>query len=158
MRFARVGVAVPLGIMAVLACGDNQGPPVQHLPFEGIRQFDENCVSIGGDTTDFIPRPRYPSDSTVAIPPQNYSLVAACPNPTQFSSTRIEFQIPQPDSVWLFVYDRTNSPPIDTLYAHNAPAGNHLIAWYNPGAEGIFRVEMRTRSGFRSHGDVQFIR
>src|SRR5262245_50337808 len=153
-------VVITATLVAASSCDENPGPPPEQRPFEGIREFDEDCVSIGGDTTDFMPRPIVLVDTTV-VPPyvgfsRNYSLVAACPNPTRTSTTLIEFVMPQPDSVWLLVYDRTNSPPIDTLYARSSPAGTHKIMWYNPSANGIFRVEMSTRSGFRSHGDVQF--
>ena len=148
MRFFRAAglVVAILGTVNATSCGDSQGPPSEQLPFEGIREFDEYCNPVGGDTTDFVPRPSG----------GNYSLDAACPNPTQGPTTIIAFQIPQPDSVWLFVYDRTNAPPSDTLYAGRLPAGRHRFTWHKPGAEGIFRVEMNTRSGFQSHGDVQF--
>ena len=149
MRFFRAfGLAVViLGIVNVTSCGDSQGPPPEQLPFEGIREFDEYCSPVGGDTTDFVPRPSV----------GNYSLEDVCPNPTQGPTANITFQVPQPDSIWLFVYDRTNAPPSDTLYAGRIPAGRHRFTWHNPGAEGIFRVEMNTKSGFRSHGDVQFM-
>jgi hypothetical protein len=162
MRFLRlVGFAIAASAgVAVLSCGDNQKPQLDQRPFEGIREFDVDCNLVGGDTTDFEPRPMASFDSTVVPPvvhlPRNYSLVAACPNPTQGPTTSIEFVMPQPDSVWLFVYDRTNSPPIDTLYARRSPAGTHRIIWSRPGASGILRVEMNTESGFRSHGDVLF--
>jgi len=145
-----LGVAtLASGILATLAlqsCEDDMQPPVEHLPFAGILAFDEICTPAGGDTSDFLPRPSG----------ANYSLVAACPNPAVRASTRIVFNIPQPDSVWLLIYDRTNSPPIDTLYASRALPGSHRILWSRPGTVGILRVEMDTASGFHSYGDVEF--
>jgi hypothetical protein len=154
------GVAVAaLAMVAWLSCGDDQGPRSERRSFEGIREFDWNCNPIGGDTTDFMPRPLGDIDTTVAPPivgpPLNYSLIAACPNPTQ-GSTTLRFQIPQADSVWLFVYDFTNSPPIETVYARRGPTGVYAIRWLNLNAPGVFRVEMNAGNGFRSHGDVQF--
>jgi hypothetical protein len=152
-------VGLVLGI-AILSCGDDQGPQPAQEPFEGIREFDWECRLLGGDSTDFEPRPISITDTTTVpptvYPPQNYSLVSACPNPT-VGSTTIHFNIPQTDSVWLFVYDRTNAPPIDTLYARRWLAGAYSIFWSNPGAQGVFRVEMNTQSGFKSHGDVEFM-
>jgi hypothetical protein len=151
---------ITLSLVVGTSCDDHQSPQLDQRPFEGIREFDEFCRSIGGDTTDFVPRPIASVDTTVVPPvvgpPQNYSLVAACPNPTLGPTTVVQFVISQRDSVWLLVYDRTNSPPIDTLYARNSPPGAYGITWYNPGGDGILRVEMNTASGFRSHGDVLF--
>jgi hypothetical protein len=145
---------------AIYSCGDDQEPAVEQRPFEGIREFDSNCHFLGGDSTDFQPQPIVRTDTTVVppvvYPPQNYSLASACPNPAVMS-TVVHFCIPQSDSVWLFVYDRTNSPPIDTLYARRSPTGVYGIIWSNPGARGIVRVEMNTQSGFKSHGDVEFL-
>lgn len=142
-----VGLAVAtLVTVHAVSCDNNEAPLREQLPFEGIRELDEFCNSVGGDTTDFVPRP---SGS-------NYSLEGTCPNPTQGSTANITFQIPQPDSIWLFVYERTNTPPSDTLYAGLLPAGRHRYTWHNSSVGGIFRVEMNTKSGFRSYGDVQF--
>jgi hypothetical protein len=158
---AWLGSAACLVLVAsLIACEDDQKPPEQR-PFEGILEFDDLCRVVRGDTTDFYPRPRGSVDTTVtppvAGPPENYSLIGACPNPTQGPTVDIKFQIPQPDSVWLFVYDRTNSAPVDTLWAGRCPfAGVYSKAWYKPGQGGILRVEMHTRSGFTSHGDVLF--
>jgi hypothetical protein len=157
-RRARLGIATISALVAgLIACEDNQTPP-KPQPFEGILEFDIRCDVLGGDTTDFYPRPL--ADTTVAPPfegpPVNYSLIGACPNPNR-GMTWIEFQVPRPDSVWLLVYDRTNSPPIDTLWAARCPsAGVYSQIWSNPGRSGILRVEMHTESGFRSHGDVLF--
>ena len=160
MNYQTGGLLVSLVLIAViLSCGDDQGPQVKQEPFTGIREFDLDCRLLGGDSTDFEPRPISMVDTTTVpptvYPPQNYSLVSACPNPCD-GQTVIHFNIPQADSVWLLVYDRTNSPPIDTLYARRGWAGAYGIIWSNPGAQGVFRVEMNTQSGFRSHGDVEF--
>jgi hypothetical protein len=157
-RAARPFIALLL-LGAVYSCGDDQRPQLEQKPFVGIREFDVDCNLLGGDSTDFEPRPTSIIDTSVVppvvYPPQNYSLVCACPNPAA-GTTTVGFNIPQPDSVWLFVYDRTNAPPIDTLYARRSQVGSYRITWFNPGARGIFRVEMNTLSGFQSHGDVQF--
>ena len=153
-------LVILLLIAAVGSCGDDQGPLLEQKPFEGIREFDLECRLIGGDSTDFEPRPVGLVDTVIVppigYPPQNYSLVSACPNPAM-GTTIIHFNLPQSDFVWLLVYDRTNSPPIDTLFARLGPAGSHAVVWSNPGARGVFRVEMSTQSGFRSHGDVEFL-
>ena len=146
-----------VGLIALTSCDDTQSPRLEQRPFEGILRFDERCQVIGGDSTDFWPRPScVPPDSSIFCGgPANYSLEGACPNPAG-TATWIRFQIPAPDSVWVLVYDRTNAPPIDTLYAQRMPTGTHGFRWRNARGPGIFRVEMRTQSGFRSHGDVEF--
>lgn len=150
-----------VGLLAGVSCEGSQNPPQEHRAFEGIRLFDENCVPSGGDTTDFMPQPVIDIDTTSVPPhanlPRNYSLAAACPNPALHSATEIEFMLPRNDYVQLLIYDRTNSPPIDTLYARMSPAGRHVILWARPGTDAVLRVEMTTGSGFRSHGDVQFV-
>lgn len=147
-------------MVSQLSCEDGHRP-LEQLPFEGILQFDDLCRVVGGDTTDFYPRPQGSIDTTVTPPlvrpPENYSFIGACPNPTQGPTVSIKFQIPQPDSVWILVYDRTNSAPLDTFWAVRCPfAGVYAKYEHNPGRSGIFRFEMHTQSGFRSYGDVLF--
>lgn len=137
---------VTLVIVTATSCDNHETSPPAQLPFEGIREFDEFCNPVGGDTTDFMPQPLG----------GNYSLEGVCPNPTRGPTANITFQIPQPDSVWLFVYERTNTPPSDTLYSGRLSPGRHRFTWNNPNVGGLFRVEMNTKSGFRSYGDVQF--
>ena len=67
------------------------------------------------------------------------------------------YQITEPDSVSIFVFDRPNSAPIDTVvnWFHSKSAVYAAIL-ENPGKTGILRVVMETGSGFRALGDVQF--
>ncbi len=135
-------------ILAVLACSDD-GPMKgdNDETFKGILEMDIFCNVIGGDTTDFQPRPE----------PGNYSLIGACPNPIIGDAAVIKFKIPQADSVWIFVFDKPNSPPIGMLFNHQIPEGVYEIMWNNTGPMGIYRVEMYAASGFTSYGDVQFV-
>ena len=135
-------------LVSQAACGgDNPAGTRDAENFEGILEMDLLCRIIGGDTTDFQPRPEGQ--------PPNYSLVGACPNPTN-GTTTIMFQLPQQDSVWILVYDRPSGGPIDTLFNSAAAPGSWSIIWTNNGPDGIYRVVMRTASGFQSYGDVQF--
>jgi hypothetical protein len=126
------------------ACSEDATRPTPPQPFSGILVTNTQCQIVGGDATDFQPRPT----------PGGYSLIA-CPNPTD-KNTWVRFQLPQPDSVWLFVFDRPGSPPIDTLLNQPEPAGSHAILWSHDGPDGVYRVVMGTAIGFESYGDVQF--
>ena len=130
---------------SLVACSDESTRPVEEQGFTGILEMNIRCEIVGGDTTDFQPRPGA----------SNYSLIGACPNPTD-GTTTIKFQLPQADSVWLLVYDGLGRPPIDTLYNQLSAAGSFGIIWTFDGPDGIYRVVMRTASGFESYGDVQF--
>ena len=132
------------------ACSEDSTGPVEQQAFTGILETSRQCQIIGGDTTDFQPRPL-----SVGAVPTNYSLIAACPNPTS-TNTSIKFQIPQPDSVWLLVFDRPGGPAIDTLFNRAANAGVYSVQWVHDGPDGVYRVVMGTASGFESYGDVQF--
>ncbi len=135
-------------LVSQAACGgDNPAGTRDAENFEGILEMDLLCRIIGGDTTDFQPRPEGQ--------PPNYSLVGACPNPTN-GTTTIKFQLPQQDSVWILVYDGLGRPPIDTLYNQLSAAGSFGIIWTFDVHDGIYRVVMRTASGFESYGDLQF--
>ena len=148
-------VSCSMGMAVLLACDDVKHPPTPR-PFEGILRFDERCQIVGGDSTDFWPRPSDVDTCGIFVcGPANHSLEGACPNPAQ-GATWIHFQISETDSVWILVYDRTNSPPIDTLWAQRTPRGSLSFRWNSPGAPGIYRVQMQTETGFRSHGDVEF--
>jgi len=136
--------------MALACCDDAAGPSGDDGAFSGILETDPSCNVIGGDTTDFLPRP--------TTDPPNTCLKYACPNPTEGELTSLYFQIAQDDSVWILVYDRPKSPPVDTLYAQQSRSGAYGIAWRNCGCSGIYRVVMHTASGFTSYGDVEFKR
>jgi len=155
-RIMAVAIATSLGFVG---CADDpEGPGDRSDQFEGILETDFNCNIIGGDTTDFLPRPEGDIDTTVVPPviggPTNYSLAYACPNPNTVGwTTFIHWQIPQTDSVWIFLFDEPGAEPVDTLYNRRAPAGSFAIIW-QPDAPGIFRIRMYTESGFTSYGDV----
>ena len=152
-------VPVVVAVVCWLGCEDSTEKPVVSQKFEGILRTDPDCNIVGGDTTDFLPRPQVSVDTTlvppVAGPPLNNSLDRACPNPAEFS-TQIYFEVSEPDSVWLLAYDEPNTPPVDTLFNRSAQAGVYMVTWSAPRGPGIYRVRMFTAGGFRSYGDVQF--
>ena len=69
------------------------------------------------------------------------------------------FQLSAPeDSVWVLVYDKPNTPAVDTLFSKgNAKVGAYTVMWEAPRGPGIYRIKMFTSSGFHSYGDVEFI-
>ena len=129
------------------SCEEDTVKPKKSELFEGILEVDVLCNIVGGDTTDFLPRPQ--------AGPANYSLKHACPNPALGKTTGIHWQIPQPDSVWILAYDRPGGPPVDTLYNQRSLAGSYVKYWTYNGPAGIYRIRMFTGSGFSSYGDVQ---
>ncbi len=135
--------AIALALFA--ACGDEGSTMPKKERFEGILVVDLGCNVVGGDTTDFLPRPTA----------DNYSLVYACPNPTDWL-TRVLFHIPEQDSVWIFVFAEPGAPPMDTLLHKVMRPGFYSVDWTNDGPFGIYRVEMHTGTGFESFGDVLF--
>jgi hypothetical protein len=154
------GLAAVLLLAALIACSDRSTEPEEQTPrFEGILEMDWHCNTVGGDTTDFQPRPEGRIDTTVVPPivgqPTNYSLMYACPNPAQ-RHTSITWQIPETDSVWIVAYSQPDRPPIDTLYSSRGFIGTYTIEWDFDGPPGIYRVVMHTASGFSSYGDILF--
>ena len=148
-----------LAAVVFVSCEESSQKPIEEK-FEGILQMDNMCNVLGGDATDFLPRPEVCIDTTVvppvACPPKNYSLVGACPNPSD-GGTEIQFAISEIDSVWIFAYDRPGLPPVDTLFNQgNRRPGVYTVVWQSPSGPGIYRIRMFTASGFRSYGDVQF--
>ena len=129
------------------SCEKDAVEPEQDKSFKGILEVDVLCNVIGGDTTDFLPRPESGAAS--------YSLMYACPNPASGKATTIHLQIPQPDSVWILAYDRPGGPPVDTVWSFSWLAGSYSNYWKYDGPSGIYRIKMFTRSGFTSYGDVQ---
>jgi len=149
---SRCALVISSLILTYSACGD-ESPVNTKKPevFAGILVVElPDCHIVGGDTTDFQPRPE-----SHDMLPTNYSLKYACPNPT-IGGTSVYFQIPQQDSVWLFVYDRPGGMPIDTLYAASGRAGAYSVDFENKGPLGIYRVVMHAAGGFESYGDVEF--
>ncbi len=150
---------VVCSLLLFAACDDSSQPPTEEK-FEGILRMDPACAILGGDTTDFVPRPESCIDTTVVPPivgpPTNYSLAGACPNPTD-AATSVHFQISEVDSVWIFAYDRPGGAPVDTLFDRgNAMTGSYVVTLESPNGPGIYRIVMRTAKGFYSYGDVQF--
>lgn len=148
----RCRLLAALLIFLYSACGDESPVNTKKAEvFEGILVVElPDCHIVGGDTTDFQPRPE-----SHEMLPTNYSLIYACPNPT-IGGTRIYFQVPRQDSVWMFVYDKPGGAPIDTLYAALGHAGAYSVNFENRGPLGIYRVMMYAASGFKSYGDVEF--
>ncbi len=152
-----IGITVIACLFA--GCDDSSQPPTDER-FEGILRTDNVCTILGGDTTDFLPRPEGFID-TVSVPPivgppENFSLIGACPNPTD-NGTEIHFQLSERDSVWILAYDRPGGAPVDTIFnSGDNPIGVYTVFWANPNGPGIYRIVMRTATGFRSYGDVEF--
>lgn len=146
---------------ALASCEDSTEKPVVSEKFEGILRCDEDSI-LGGDTSDFQPRP-IPSDiDTTVFPPligpiKNTALGWSCPNPSDAASV-MYFQLSEPeDSVWVLVYDKPDAPPVDTLFSQqNAGVGSYTVMWEAPNGPGIYRIKMFTASGFHSYGDVEF--
>jgi hypothetical protein len=163
MRFRRAHLSglVLAALGALASCEDStEKPVVVTEKFEGILQTDEDCNILGGDTTDFLPRPE-PSDiDTTVFPPhigpvKNTALAYTCPNPAEQWTTTY-FQMSEPDSVWVFVYKEPSGAPVDTLINRYGFAGGYLVTWPMPQGPGIYRIKMFTASGFHSYGDVEF--
>ena len=152
-----IGIAVVACLLA--GCDDSSQPPVAEK-FEGILRMDNVCTILGGDTSDFMPRPEGFIDTTVVPPmvgpPDNFSLIGACPNPTD-RYTEVHFQISERDSVWILAYDHPGGTPVDTIFNRgDNPVGSYTHVWQSPNGPGIYRIVMRSATGFRSYGDVQF--
>ncbi len=138
-------------LLTPAGCKEDQiSPPPPEL-FAGILMTDANGTVLGGDTTDFQPRPL--SNGQL---PANYSFICAYPNPADGDVVNLRFQLPQTDTVLIRVYDSPNHPAIDTLWDGVRPPGSHLLQWNWSGPKGILRAEMTTSTGFRSYGDIQF--
>ena len=152
INVSRCALIISSLILLYSACGDESPVNIKKPEvFAGILVVElPDCHIVGGDTTDFQPRPE-----SHDMLPTNYSLKYACPNPT-IGGTWVYFQIPQQDSVWLFVYDKPGGMPIDTLYAALGPAGAYSVDFENKGSLGIYRVVMHAAGGFESYGDVEF--
>jgi len=157
----RLSVLLAFVLAALFSCdGSDRGAPMLEK-FEGILQTDANCKILGGDTSDFLPRPEPASLDTAVSPPilgppGNNSLIGACPNPAE-TSTTISCQLAEQDSMWIFAYDEPGAPPVDTVVTlGNANAGYYRLAWSAPAGPGIYRVRMFTKGGFQSYGDVEF--
>ena len=138
-------------LLALVGCKDDGSSPPPPESFSGILMTDATGTILGGDTTDFQPRPL--SNGHL---PTNYSFICAYPNPVDGNSVYLRYQLPQPDTVLIRVYDGPNRPPVDTLSNDIRPAGSFLILWTWSGPKGILRAEMTTPTGFRSYGDIQF--
>jgi hypothetical protein len=112
---------------------------------------DATGTILGGDTTDFLPRPL-----SNGLLPANFSFIGAYPNPVDGNSVNLRYQLPQADTVLIRIYDGPNRPPVDTLSNDIRAAGSHLILWTWSGPRGILRAVMTTSTGFRSYGDIEF--
>jgi hypothetical protein len=136
--------------MVAWSCNEDTTKPAEVQQFQGILETDVQCNILGGDTTDFQPRPA-PGE------PDIYSLKYACPNPAQGKSTSIHWTVVAVDSVWILAFDTPGGSPVDTLHNGVVPPGNHIKHWSYDGPAGIYRIMMFTRSGFTSYGDVQLV-
>jgi hypothetical protein len=152
-KYVRDGIVLVTLIFCLYACSDREVPgepvlPNQSSSFEGIWECDESFNSVGGDTTDFqpLPLPRY----------SNYSLHRVCPNPVSGNPIKVVWQMPQPDSVWILVYDQPGELPVDTIVTLNGKEGIYLKNWTVDYPAGIYRIVMFTGSGFSSYGDIRF--
>ena len=141
---------ITLHSVLICSCDEESVKPSCGGSFEGILEHDHACNIIGGDSTDFQPFPQ--------IGKLSYSLVGACPNPVDFHTADIWWQLAQPDSVLILIYDRHGCPPIDTLFNRSGPEGVYNVQWARPKRGEIYRIKMITASGFSSYGDIQFLR
>ena len=142
-----------LVLVAIAGCERGQGTAPETEVFSGILLTDANMNVIGGDATDFQPRPLVGPGNE----PLNDALYPAFPNPSEDDRIILMYQLTQPDSVSIFLFAQPNSPPIDTLvnWFHRQKAVYAVIA-EDSGLSGVLRVTMETGRGFRSFGDIQF--
>ncbi len=143
---------VILIVILGVACSENSSTESKEESFSGILMTDEEGNILGGDTTDFQPRPINGNNGA----PLNYSLVCAYPNPVLNDTVTIKFQVPQPDSIIIKLYDKPNSGHVEILLNTSKWTGIHQIRWINTLNNGIYRVTMNTDSGFYSYGDIEF--
>lgn len=141
-------------VLAVwFGCSDESTGPKCDEKFAGILEVDFEGNILGGDTTDFQPRPQWDPQTLTVL---NHSLIYAYPNPVEGYVTIIKFQVPQRDSVWIFLYDRPCRGPIDTICSRMCNKGVYEYSVLHHYVPGIYRVKMYTASGFRSYGDIEF--
>lgn len=138
-------------IYVLYGCSENQSLAPEP-EFSGILLTDGNGKVLGGDETDFLPRPQQGLNGE----PLNIAMFPAFPNPVIGDTVILQFQLPEPDTVSFFIQDRPESAPIDTLLLNvSLPKGLLAVLWYYSGT-GIFRASMKTKSGFSSFGDIEF--
>lgn len=156
-KFIFAAFIVTFGLF--LARCDNDSPTESEPPpFTGILRTDANANVLGGDEGDFQPRPRVEPNSR-PLNPLNIALHPGFPNPSDEGRIILFYQITEPDSVSIFVFERPNSAPIDTVVNWFHPSrAVYAAILENPGKTGILRVVMETGNGFRTFGDVQFIK
>jgi hypothetical protein len=144
-----------------LVTSDRRPPSVQKKgtvqpaqeTFSGIRETDANCIDLGGDMTEFLPRPTVGPGGNI---PTDFSLIGACPNPVVGDTTITRFQIPVTDSVIIQAIPRPVAAPVALIYNQRAFAGVYSIRWGFSGPRGMYRVQMSTGGGFSAYGDVEF--
>ena len=149
-----IRLALSFVVLVVIAgCDRGQGTAPDPDIFSGILLTDANMKILGGDATDFQPRPLVGPGNE----PLNDALYPAFPNPSEDDRIILMFQLTQPDSVTILLFAHPNSAPIDTLanWFHHQKAVYAIIV-EDPGLLGVLRVTMETGRGFRSFGDIQF--
>jgi hypothetical protein len=144
--------AIVLGVW--FGCSEESTGPKCDDKFEGILEVDYECNILGGDTTDFQPRPQWDPHTLEVL---NHSLIYACPNPVEGYFTVIKFQIPRRDSVSIFLYDRPCRGPVDTICSRVLDKGVYAYSVMHNYVPGIYRVKMYTAGGFASYGDIEFL-
>jgi hypothetical protein len=137
----------------LLSCKKDEPTQTSQETFSGIMVTDAGCIIVGGDTTDFLPRP---TGGGIGSIPTNYSLIMACPNPVVGDTTSIRFQIPVSDSVLIQAFPRPNAASVAVILNQRLPAGVFMVRWGFNGPNGVYRVRMSTERGFTSYGDVEF--
>jgi len=138
-----------LAIVSLQSCY-KEPTSISEKKIEGILLTDENGNILGGDVTDFQPRPKQDSLGK----PSNFSFDRAYPNPTSDNFITLKFQLPVSDSITFRMYSQSNELLVFSKIRYTA--GVHTRQWGNPYSKGIYRIEMSNSNGFSSYGDVEF--
>jgi hypothetical protein len=138
------------------ACSDTTETPAEDLTYQSILQTDTSGRVLGGDNSDF--QPRAGQDSTGRL---THAFIAY-PNATTENFITLRYQLPRTDTVTFAMIrpgvgrEIVQQQTIPIALPDTSRGRSFNLQWNNPNARGFYRIEMRTRSGFFSFGDVQF--
>ena len=154
------GSACPTMNDGVTACGDDCETDTENLGMRSLHDDDEDGLKEiygpGGSDGIYV-RSEAGSDKVVASvsqEPDKFELLTSYPNPFN-PSTTIEFDLAEPATVSLHVYNEEGQR-IETLLTERVlAAGRHSVLWSNEAgtethASGVYIVELRSGDFVRS--------